>query len=71
MHGIHSLTCSFCTLHPLYTVFLIIAEPKSHTKIWITCAGTSIFYPCISCQTQPCSNSANSTSQNGWEEEHV
>ena len=29
----------FYTLCPLYTVFLIIAEPKPHTKIWITCAG--------------------------------
>ena len=34
-----SLYIPFCTLHTLYTVFLIIAEPKSHTKIWITCAG--------------------------------
>jgi len=29
----------FCTLHPLYTVFLIITEPKPHTEIVITCAG--------------------------------
>ena len=29
----------FCSLHPLYTVFLIIAEPEPHTKIWIACAG--------------------------------
>ena len=29
----------FCTLHSLYTMFLVIAEPKSHTKIHITFTG--------------------------------